>query len=112
MSTNVRVGMIIISGERYFGVTSQSLKFLERRHVRMSGGGLVRSLRIYVDGRLKLGGGSGQGCGCISAAGIGDLVRIEEIMNSNKYKQSLKYHSILSGRRIIGNNFVFQYQRL
>ena len=58
---------------------------------------------------MKCGRDSVQVCGCISAAGVGDLVRIEGAMNTVKYMQILIHHSIPSGRMLIGDNFVFQH---
>ena len=47
--------------------------------------------------------------GCISVSGVGDIVRIDGIMNAEKYRQVLIHHAILSGKRLIGNGFTFQY---
>ena len=64
---------------------------------------------MYLKPTVKHGGGSVQVWGCISAVGIGDSVRIEGTMNADKYKQILIHHGILSGRRLISNNFVLQH---
>ena len=57
---------------------------------------------------VKHGGGSIQVWGCISAGGVGDLVRIDGIMNAEKYRQIFIHHAIQSGRRLIGPRFTFQ----
>ena len=57
---------------------------------------------------VKHGGGSIQVWGCISAGGVGDLVRIDGIMNAEKYRQILIHHAIPSGRRLIDPRFTFQ----
>ena len=57
---------------------------------------------------VKHGGGSLQVWGCISANGVGDLVRINGILNAEKYRQILIHHAIPSGRRMIGTKFILQ----
>ena len=57
---------------------------------------------------MKHGGGSLQVWGCISANGVGDLVRINGILNAEKYRQILIHHAIPSGRRMIGTKFILQ----
>ena len=57
---------------------------------------------------VEHGGGSIQVWGCISAGGVGDLVRIDGIMNAKKYRQIFIHHAIQSGRRLIGPRFTFQ----
>ena len=67
----------------------------------------------YIDACLqptvKHGGGSVMVWGCISANGVGDLIKIDGIMKAPKYKQILIHHAIPSGKRLIGNNFIFQH---
>ena len=46
--------------------------------------------------------------GCISANGVGDLVRINGVLNAEKYRQILIHHAIPSGRRMIGPKFILQ----
>ena len=58
---------------------------------------------------VKHGGGSVMVWGCISANGVGDLVKIEGIMNAEKYRQLLIHHAVPSGKRLIGNGFIFQH---
>ena len=57
---------------------------------------------------VKHGGGSVMVWGCISASGVGDIVRIDEILNAKKYRQILIHHAIPSGKCLIGNCFIFQ----
>ena len=56
---------------------------------------------------VKHGEGSTKVWGCLTANGKGDLVRINEIMNAEKYRQILINHAILSSQRLIGNGFIF-----
>lgn len=58
---------------------------------------------------VKHGGGSLQVWGCISANGVGDLVRINGVLNAEKYRQILIHHAIPSGRRMIGPKFILQH---
>ena len=58
---------------------------------------------------IKHGGGSIQVWGCISSKGVGNLVRIDGIMTSKRYKQTLIYHAVPSGHRLIGENFILQH---
>ena len=44
---------------------------------------------------MKPGGGSLQVWGCISANGVGDLVRINGFLNAEEYRQILIHHAIL-----------------
>ena len=46
--------------------------------------------------------------GCISASGVGDIVRIDGIINAEKYRQVLFHYAIPSGKHLIGNSFIFQ----
>jgi hypothetical protein len=46
---------------------------------------------------VKHGGGSLQVWECISANGVGDLVRINGLLNGEKYRQILIHHAIPSG---------------
>ena len=58
---------------------------------------------------VKHGGGSVLIWGCISASGVGNIVRIDGIMNSEKHRQVLIHNAIPSGKRLIGNGFIFQH---
>lgn len=57
---------------------------------------------------VKHGGGSLQVWGCISANGVGDLVRVNGIMDADKYKQILQHHAIPCGTKLIGRGFLMQ----
>ena len=46
--------------------------------------------------------------GSISGGGVGDLVKIEGIMDKKVYHNILVRHAVSSGRRLISENFVFQ----
>ena len=60
---------------------------------------------------IKHGGGSVQVWGCISAGGVGDLFKIDGIMNAEKYEQILSYLVVSCGRRLVGPNFIFQHEK-
>ena len=45
-------------------------------------------------------GGSALVWGCISASGVANIVRIDGIMNAEKYRQVLIHHAIPSGKRL------------
>ena len=47
--------------------------------------------------------------GCLTANGMGDLLKTDEIMNPGKYKQIQIHLAIPSGKRLIGNGFIFQH---
>ena len=38
---------------------------------------------------------------CISARGVGDLFKIDDIMNAEKYRQILIHHAVPSGRQLV-----------
>ena len=57
---------------------------------------------------LKHGGGSIMVCGAISAAGTGDLVKIDGIMDKKVYHNILVRHGVPSGSHLIGQGFIFQ----
>lgn len=67
----------------------------------------------YIDACLqpsvKHGGGSVMVWGCMSADGVRDLVKIDGIMNAERYRQILIHHAVPSGKRLIGRNFTFQH---
>ena len=57
---------------------------------------------------VKHGGGSIMVLGSFAANGVGDLIRIDGIMNAEKYWQILFNRAIPFGKRLIGNGFIFQ----
>ena len=54
---------------------------------------------------MKHGGGSVQVQGCV----VGDLFKIDDIINAEKYRQILIDHAVPYGRRLVGLNFIFQH---
>ena len=58
---------------------------------------------------VKHGGGSVMVWACISASDVGHIVRIDGILNAEKYRQVLIHHAIPSGKRPGGNCFIFQH---
>ena len=58
---------------------------------------------------MKHGGGSVLVWGCISASGVDNIVRLDGIMNAEKFRQVLIHHAIPSGKHLIGNGFIFQH---
>lgn len=57
---------------------------------------------------VKHGGGSIMVWGCFAGTMVGDLVKIDGIMDKKVYHKILQYHAIPSGRRLVGDNFVMQ----
>ena len=57
---------------------------------------------------VKHGGGNIMVWASISGRGVGDLVKIGGIMDKKVYHNILVRHAVPSGRRLIGDNFVFQ----
>ena len=41
--------------------------------------------------------------GCISASGVGDIIQIDGITNTQKYRQVIINYAIPSGTHLIGN---------
>ena len=62
---------------------------------------------VSLELTVKHGGGSIKVWRCLTANGADDLFRIDGIMNAEKYKQILIPHTNLSGKRQIGNGFIF-----
>ena len=59
---------------------------------------------------VKRGGGSIMLCGCFSAAGTGNLVRVEGIIKKEQYEKILKENSKQSAVKVrLGRHFVFQH---
>ena len=57
---------------------------------------------------VKHGGENIMVWGSILGGGVGDLVKIEGIMDKKVYHNILVRHAVLFGRRLIVDNFVFQ----
>lgn len=57
---------------------------------------------------VKHGGGSVMVWGSFCYEGVGDLVKIDGILNKEGYKSILMDHALPSGRRLIGDNFWLQ----
>lgn len=60
-----------------------------------------------VRSSVKHGGGSVMVWGCICICAVGNLAKTDGIMNAKKYHQILIQNSIISGKRLIGNSFIF-----
>ena len=58
---------------------------------------------------IKHRGGSVRVWGCIPAGGVGNLFKIDGIMNAEKHRQILIHHAVPPGRRLVGLNFIFQH---
>ena len=54
-------------------------------------------------------GGSVRVWGCIAAGGVGDLFKIDGITYVENQRQILIHHAVPSGRRLVGQNFIFQH---
>lgn len=57
---------------------------------------------------VKHGGGSVMVWGCFGNNRVGDLIKIDGILNKEGYKQILEDNALPSGLRLIGRGFVFQ----
>ena len=57
---------------------------------------------------VKHGGGSINVWGCFAGMAVGDLSRVDGIMDSKKYHQILVHHAIPCGQQLIGTPFIFQ----
>jgi transposase len=57
---------------------------------------------------VKHGGGSLMLWGCMSAAGVGELVFIPDTLNAVKYQEILEEKMVPSARRLVGPNYLFQ----
>ena len=57
---------------------------------------------------VKHGGGSIMVWGCLTANGVDALVKIDGIMNVEKYRQILIHYAIPTSKCLIGNGFIFQ----
>ena len=108
MHENIGTG-VQTNGSRCSGLMSQKLKYLavEEGSLFAERAG-ERYNNECLQATVKHGGGSLQVWGCISANGVGDLVRINGILNAEKYRQILIHHAIPSGRRMMGTKFILQ----
>lgn len=77
-----------------------------RQYVRRRPGEAYKS--SCLNPTIKHGGGSINVWGCISANGVGDLIKIDGKLNAVAYLEILREHAIPSGGRLIGENFTFQ----
>lgn len=77
-----------------------------RQYVRRRPG--ERYISQCIQPTIKHGGGSVFVWGCISASGVGNLIRISDKLNARRYLQILKDFGVPSGRRLIGPNFMMQ----
>lgn len=57
---------------------------------------------------VKHGGGSVMVWGCFAADKVGDLHKVQGILNQHGYHSILQRHALPSGRRLVGANFVLQ----
>lgn len=65
-------------------------------------------LNQCIKSTVKHGGGSIQVWGCFSFNGVGNLYRINSILNKEKYHSILQRHAIPSGLRLCGRGFILQ----
>lgn len=79
--------------------------FGQKRRVYVRRSAEEKMLPSCVVPTIKHGGGSIMVWGCFSSAGVGDLIRIDGIMNKEKYRQILEEHTLPSGLRLIGPGF-------
>lgn len=59
---------------------------------------------------VKHGAGTLHVWGCVSANRVEDLVRINGVLDAEKYQQILTHHAIPSGRCMIGHKFILQQE--
>ncbi|CAJ0928226.1 unnamed protein product [Ranitomeya imitator] len=57
---------------------------------------------------VKHGGGGVMVWGCFAGDTVGDLFKIEGILNQHGYHSILQRHAIPSGLRLVGPSFIFQ----
>ncbi len=93
------------NGSRCSGLMSQNLKYLAVAEGSLFTDGLESDTIMCLWATVKYGGGSLQVWGCISANGVGDLIKIND---AAKYREILIHHAIPSERRLIGSKFVLQ----
>ena len=101
---------VLNNGKVSCGVMSQNLKYLGQSDDSMWEEETRNSSKICVCKRQKsVEEGQSKSGGCISAGGFGDLIKIDGIMNAEKYRLSLFHHAVPSGRRLVCPNFIFQH---
>jgi len=67
-----------------------------------------RMINQCVIPTVKHGGGSVTVWGCFAGDKVGDLVRIEGIMDKTRYHNILQRHAFPCGKRLVGRGFIFQ----
>ena len=84
-----------ISGKMSFGVMNPNFEIFgshRRQYVRRRPGERYNSECLQPS--IKHGGGSVMVLGCVSASSAGDIVKIDGIMNAEKYRQLLLHHAL------------------
>jgi len=74
-----------------------------RQYVRRQIG--ERMMNQCVIPTVKHGGGSVTVWGCFAENKVGDLVRIEEIIDKTRYHNILQHHAFPCGKRLVGRGF-------
>ena len=77
-----------------------------RQYVRRRVGEQMKD--VWLKPTVKHGGGYIMAWECLDANGVGDLDRIDGIMNAEKYRQILIHLTFPSSEHLIGNGFIFQ----
>ena len=93
-----RIG-VLNNGKVSCGVTSQNLKYMGQSDDGMCKKRNGEQFKDMCLQRTKHGGGFVRVWGCISAGEVGDVFKIEGIMNAEKHRQALIHHAVPSGRR-------------
>ena len=97
-----------ISGKMSFGVMNQNFEIFGShrcQYVRRRPGKRYNSECLQPS--IKHGGDSVMVLGCVSASSAEEIVKIDGIMNAEKYHQLLSHHALPSAKRLIGNGFIF-----
>lgn len=93
---------VLWSDESKFEVFGSKRRIYVRRHVN------EKYLPECIVPSVKHGGGSVMVWGCFGGTNVGDLIKIEGILNKEGYKKILQKNMVSSGTRLIGPGFVFQ----
>lgn len=93
---------VLFSDESKFEIFGSN----RRQYVRRKVG--ERMISACIQPTVKHGGGSIMVWGCFGGNAVGDLVKIDGIMDSKVYHNILVRHVIPSGIRLIGQEFTFQ----